>query len=108
MNYFLEAFKKYVDFDGRASRKELWLFVLFNILVSAIIQVVDSRGSQSLLLQIYQLAVVVPTIAVSIRRMHDVSKSGWFILIPIYNIILYCTAGDSGSNKYGAKPQELK
>ncbi len=106
MNYFLEAFKKYSDFDGRASRKEFWLFVLFNMIACAAIQII--AGKHSILLQIYQLIVIVPVIALAIRRMHDIGKQGWFILIPIYNIILYCKAGDSGINKYGTPPKELK
>ena len=106
MNYFLEAFKKYADFDGRASRKEFWFFVLFNMIICSAIQII--AGKTSMALELYQLVIVVPIIALAIRRMHDISKSGWFILIPIYNIILYCTAGDTGSNKYGAKPKELK
>lgn len=55
---------------------------------------------------IYSLAVLIPGIAVAIRRMHDVGKSGWYILIPIYNLILACTDGDKGQNEYGADPKE--
>lgn len=106
MNYFLEAFKKYADFDGRASRKEFWFFVLFNMIICSAIQIIAGRNS--MLLQLYQLIIIVPIIALTIRRMHDIGKQGWFILIPIYNIILYCKAGDSLINKYGTKPQELK
>jgi len=106
MNYFLEAFKKYADFDGRASRKEFWFFVLFNMIICSAIQIIAGRNS--MLLQLYQLIIIVPIIALAIRRMHDIGKQGWFILIPIYNIILYCKAGDSLINKYGTKPQELK
>jgi uncharacterized membrane protein YhaH (DUF805 family) len=54
---------------------------------------------------IYLLFSLVPAIAVGVRRMHDVNKSGWFILIPIYNLILYCTAGTEGPNKYGSDPK---
>ncbi len=106
MNYFLEALKKYAEFDGRASRKEFWFFVLFNMIICSAIQIITGRNS--MLLQLYQLIIIVPIIALAIRRMHDIGKQGWFILIPIYNIILYCKAGDSLINKYGTKPQELK
>lgn len=54
---------------------------------------------------VYSLAVLVPSIAVAVRRMHDVNKSGWFILIPIYNLILAVTEGDKGSNQYGPDPK---
>ncbi len=57
---------------------------------------------------IYSLAVFIPSIAVAVRRMHDVGKSGWFILIPIYNLILACTNGESGENKYGTDPKALE
>ena len=54
---------------------------------------------------IYSVAVLIPGIAVAVRRMHDVGKSGWFVLIPIYNIILACTKGDTGDNEYGEDPK---
>ncbi len=54
---------------------------------------------------IYSVAVLIPGIAVAVRRMHDVGKSGWFVLIPIYNIILACTNGNTGDNEYGEDPK---
>jgi len=60
----------------------------------------------SILSNIYVLAVLIPGIAVGVRRMHDVDKSGWFLLIPIYNLILACTEGTKGENEYGADPKE--
>jgi uncharacterized membrane protein YhaH (DUF805 family) len=57
------------------------------------------------LANVYSLALLVPSIAVGVRRMHDVGKSGWFILIPIYNLILACTEGTQGENEYGADPK---
>lgn len=54
---------------------------------------------------LYSLAVLLPNIAVAIRRMHDVGKSGWYCLIPIYNIILAATDGEKGSNQYGEDPK---
>jgi uncharacterized membrane protein YhaH (DUF805 family) len=58
-----------------------------------------------ILYNIYSLAVLLTTIAVSVRRMHDVGKSGWYLLIPFYNLILLCTDGDAHTNKYGADPK---
>ncbi len=58
-----------------------------------------------LLNSIYSLAVMIPGLAVGVRRMHDVNKSGWYILIPIYNLILACTDGTSGDNEYGEDPK---
>ncbi len=54
---------------------------------------------------IYSVAVLIPGISVAVRRMHDVGKSGWFVLIPIYNIILACTNGNTGDNEYGEDPK---
>ena len=99
--YFVNVFKDhYADFDGRARRKEFWMFVLFNMIVSIVL------GKISFWLgNIYSLVALVPAIGLSIRRMHDVGKSGWFILIPIYNIILAATAGVEGENEYGQDPK---
>ena len=59
----------------------------------------------SLLGTIYRLGVIIPSIAVGIRRMHDVGKSGWFLLIPIYNFILAVSDGEVGENQYGSDPK---
>ena len=101
VNYYINGItKKYAKFEGRASRAEFWYFILFTLIITAICDVINQR-----LEQVYSIAALVPTIAVAIRRMHDINKSGWFILIPIYNLILYCQAGDIGDNQYGADPK---
>jgi uncharacterized membrane protein YhaH (DUF805 family) len=105
MNYYFDVLKKYAVFSGRASRKEYWMFVLFNMLVGFILGVIERViGSGSLLYGIYSLGIFLPVLAVQIRRMHDVNKSGWFILVPIYNFILTLTAGTQGDNQYGPDP----
>ena len=108
MNYYLEVLKKYADFNGRARRSEYWYFALFSGLISIILSIVFSAVSPALsfISSIYSLAVLVPTIAVGVRRMHDVNKSGWFLLIPIYNLVLACTNGTSGPNEYGNDPKD--
>ena len=63
------------------------------------------EAEQSIFGNIYFLAVLIPSIAVGIRRMHDVDKSGWFILIPIYNLILAITDGTKGANRFGPDPK---
>ena len=106
MQYFLNAIKNhYADFNGRARRAEYWYFTLFNVLISFALGLVAGMIKMPWLASIYSLAVIVPGIAVAVRRMHDVGKSGWFILIPIYNLILACTEGDKGANEYGADPK---
>lgn len=105
---YLHVLKSYANFKGRARRSEYWYFVLINTLVSTALSFVDGllmpTGSGFLSLA-YTLAVLVPSIAVCIRRMHDVGKSGWFALIPIYNFILAITEGTKGANEHGSDPK---
>lgn len=105
MNWYLMVLKKYAEFSGRSRRKECWMFFLINIIISMILGLVGGMIEFIYLSNIYSLVVLIPAIAVGVRRMHDVNKSGWFILIPIYNIILACTAGDAGPNRFGADPK---
>lgn len=80
---------------------------MFNIIISIILGFVGGLTGATILSNLYSLAVLIPGIAVGIRRMHDVGKSGWFMLIPIYNIILACTEGVQGNNEYGADPKQV-
>ncbi len=111
MNYYIAVLKKYAIFTGRAGRAEYWYFFLFNILIIIGLMIIEillgfnSNSGSGLMVNLYQLAVIIPSIAVGIRRMHDVNKSGWFILIPIYNLVLAVTAGTRGDNKYGPEPK---
>jgi len=127
-HYYLVVLKKYAVFSGRARRAEYWYFYLVNFLihfayhVSYIVTAIQSflvrsiEGSGEMIIPgwiylswiiyiIYALAVFIPSLAVCVRRMHDVNKSGWFIFIPIYNIILAMTDGTKGDNKYGPDPK---
>ena len=94
MNWYLQALKKYTVFTGRARRMEYWFFVLFNILISAALSVVDYfTGTYSavyhtgLLGGLYSLGVLLPAIAVTVRRLHDTGRSGWWILIALVPVI---------------------
>lgn len=121
MKEYIAVLKKYVDFSGRASRREYWMFQLFNFifafglgLVSGVIAAAFSQSSgadtdsiESLANipgNIYSLAIFLPSLAVAIRRMHDTNKSGWWILVPIYSFILTLIAGDKGPNSHGPDP----
>lgn len=105
--YYVKVLKDYAKFDGRARRAEYWYFFLFNMIFSIVFGLID--GALGLLTfgiaDAYSLAVLVPAIAVAVRRMHDVGKSGWFILIPIYNLILAVTEGQANTNEYGPDPK---
>ena len=105
MNYYLKVLQNYATFSGRARRSEYWYFVLFNVIISIALGFISGMMGISILSNIYSLAILVPSIAVGFRRMHDVGKSGWFLLIPIYNLILACTDGVKGENEYGADPK---
>ena len=101
------VFENYANFEGRARRKEYWYFALLNFIISFALGFFLTLLSPTIGLaaNLYSLAVFIPSIAVAIRRMHDVGKSGWYILIPIYNIILLATDGEKGTNEYGPDPK---
>lgn len=115
MEWFLKVVKEnYANFNGRARRKEYWMFTLFFVvgliaieIVAVILTMISATlGSIILgLLGLACLALMVPALAVGVRRMHDVGKSGWFILIPIYSLILAITEGEKGDNMYGPDPK---
>lgn len=105
MNYYLKVLQNYANFNGRARRAEYWYFFLFNTIASIVVGIIGGLLDFKLLGNLYSLAVLLPSIAVAVRRMHDVGKSGWFILIPIYNFILAVTEGDAGENEYGPDPK---
>jgi len=105
MEYYLTVLKKYAVFEGRARRSEYWYFTLFNTLIVFALGLVARFTGSEFTAGIYQLAVFIPSIAVGVRRIHDVGKSGWFLLIPIYNLILLVSEGDRGSNYYGPDPK---
>lgn len=105
MNYYLKVLQNYATFSGRARRSEYWYFVLFNVIITIALGFIGVMMGISMLSNIYSLAILVPSIAVGVRRGHDVGKSGWFILIPIYSFILACTEGVKGENEYGVDPK---
>lgn len=105
MNYYLKVLKNYAVFNGRARRKEYWMFILFNVIVSFAFGFICGIIGFPELANLYSLAILVPSIAVGVRRMHDVGKSGWFILIPIYNFVITVTDGEKGENQYGLDPK---
>ncbi len=105
-NSVISCFNKYFDFETRSSRKEFWYWQLFRILMFLSITFIESLGLSGLLF-ISNFIFLIPEIAVSIRRLHDINKSGWWILLTftIIGIIpltyFYCIKGDDGVNDYG-------
>jgi uncharacterized membrane protein YhaH (DUF805 family) len=108
------GFRNYVGFSGRAARSEFWFWVLFAVLVGIATQVLDGIlfGQQfGILSGIGALALFLPGLAVSVRRLHDRDKSGWFVLlyfIPLIGFIIlliwYCMRGTIGANRFGPDP----
>ncbi len=105
-NSVISCFNKYFDFETRSSRKEFWYWQLFRILMFLSITFIESLGLSGILF-ISNFIFLIPEITVSIRRLHDINKSGWWILltITIIGIIpltyFYCIKGDDGVNDYG-------
>ncbi|MBJ7554088.1 DUF805 domain-containing protein [Marinomonas spartinae] len=122
MGWYLVAFKKYAVFSGRSSRKEFWYFVMGNMMVNLLLSLlffVQSFLSKSLItldqlmivVLVFNFLILSPTIGVSIRRLHDINRSGWFIflnVIPVFGtlllIFLLSLEGSIGDNRFGEDP----
>lgn len=122
MNTYLQVLKKYAIFSGRASRKEYWVFALFNTTFIAFAVILDNmlgialpNWGYSPIYGLYAIAVLIPGLAVAVRRLHDVGKSGWMILIAlipiigaIWLIVLMATKSNPEENQYGAVPYNIQ
>ena len=118
MQWYLAVLKNYAGFSGRARRQEFWMFVLVNFVISIVLSIIDlaigtrTNSGVGLLSTIYSLAVLIPSIAVAFRRLHDTDRSGWWILIGlvpcvgfIILIVFYAMEGNRGDNQYGPDPK---
>ncbi len=101
MEHYIDALKNYANFNGRWTRKQYWMFFLFNFIISFALGFVGGLIKFELIGTIYSLALLIPGIAAGVRRLHDVGKSGIFLIIPLYNLILLCTASEQTDNGYG-------
>lgn len=113
MEWYLAVLKKYAVFTGRARRKEYWMFFLFNVLITLALEVIDGLLGTTFIGALYGLVVLIPSIAVTVRRLHDIGRTGWWALIgliPVLGFIVLlifaATDGDRGHNEYGADPKE--
>jgi len=126
MKWFIKAFRQYADFSDRASRQEVWMFVVFNLLFAMAWAFVaglltgllgGSFNQESRLMFMYKLIAIyyavttVPAMAVGVRRLHDTGRSGWWMLVSlipfvggIWLIVLMCLDGSAGDNRYGSPP----
>jgi uncharacterized membrane protein YhaH (DUF805 family) len=129
MNWYVKVLKQYVDFSGRARRTEYWMFTLFNAIIEIILGFVDRAlgfgsfssntsggvafsASVGLLGGLYALAVLLPSLGVSVRRLHDTDRSGWWLLIGlipfiggIVLLVFFVLPGTRGPNRYGPDPK---
>ncbi|MBX3177617.1 MAG: DUF805 domain-containing protein [Candidatus Hydrogenedentes bacterium] len=113
MNWYLDGLKNYTGFSGRAHRTEFWMYVLFTVIVVVVLSIIEGIvGLTGILTTLYYLGTLLPNIAVSMRRLHDTDRSGWWLLIgfipfigAIVLLIFYCLDGTPGSNRFGADPK---
>lgn len=117
MSWFIEALKKYAVFNGRARRKEYWNFALFVGIIYAVLAIIAVASKTSALFAlvfIFYIGVLLPSLAVSVRRLHDTGRSGWWLLFsivplvgPITLLVFTCSDSQPGPNQYGPNPKEI-
>jgi uncharacterized membrane protein YhaH (DUF805 family) len=105
------GFSNYVNFSGRACRSEYWYWILFIIIADIVAGIIDYGIGTQVVTGLFGLATLLPNLAVAIRRLHDLDRTGWWIfigLIPLVGwiilIIWYCTRGTAGPNRFGPDP----
>jgi|WetSurMetagenome_2_1015567.scaffolds.fasta_scaffold00373_25 uncharacterized membrane protein YhaH (DUF805 family) len=121
MNWYLKVLRQFADFSGRARRKEYWMFALFNMIFIIVAMILDNVLGLTvgglpygLFYFLYALVIIIPGLAVSVRRLHDIGKSGWMILISlipivggIWLLVLMLTDSNPGDNEYGVNPKTV-
>jgi len=119
MNWYFEVLKKYAVFSGRARRKEYWFFALFNLLITIALAFADTalgtvnpQYGIGMIGAVYSLAVLIPSIAVTVRRLHDTDRSGWWLLLilvpligPIVLLVFMVLDSKEGDNRFGSNPK---
>jgi uncharacterized membrane protein YhaH (DUF805 family) len=119
MNWYIDAWKNYINFQGRARRKAYWMFVLFNIIAVIVLGLIEGtlglsgQNGYGILTGLYSLAIILPGLAVAARRLHDTGRSAWWLLIglvplvgPIVLLVFFVQDSQPGSNQYGPNPKE--
>jgi uncharacterized membrane protein YhaH (DUF805 family) len=118
MKYYLKALKNYADFSGRARRKEYWLFTLYNIIIFVALVFLGAMvgfpgGAEGVFVFVafYMVGVLIPALAVSVRRLHDTGRSGWWLLLyfvpfgAIVVLVFLVQDSNPASNKFGKNPK---
>lgn len=121
MKWYLTVLRNYADFNGRARRKEYWMFILYNMIFAIIAIILDNILGIKMdgigygpIYLLYLIAIIIPSLSVLVRRLHDVGKSGWMFfitLIPIIGtiwlLVLMMSDSNPGQNQYGPNPKEI-
>jgi len=118
---FLDVFKKTLDFKSRSRRKEYWMFILFTSIISIVLSIIEIALSLEiaadigLLSTIFTLIILIPSLSVTVRRLHDIGRTGWWLLLSFIPILGWIALfvftlldSESGNNKYGSNPKELE
>jgi uncharacterized membrane protein YhaH (DUF805 family) len=117
MKYYLKALKNYANFSGRARRKEYWLFTLYNIIIYVALVILGAMvgflpgGAEGVFGAFYMVGVLIPALAVSVRRLHDTGRSGWWFLLnfvpfgAIVVLVFLVQDSNPASNKFGKNPK---
>jgi uncharacterized membrane protein YhaH (DUF805 family) len=112
VNWYVAVLKNYAGFTGRARRTEYWMFVLFNVVIGIVLEIIGLLIHTQIIYYLYGLAVLIPGLAVAVRRLHDTDRSGWWLLlglIPLVGaiilIVFLATEGQPGNNQYGTNPK---
>ncbi|WP_407268584.1 DUF805 domain-containing protein [Radiobacillus sp. PE A8.2] len=113
MDWYLHVLRKYAVFEGRARRTEYWMFTLINIIIGIIFSIMETIYEGIVILSaIYYLAIIIPGLAVTVRRLHDIGKSGWWYFIgfiplvgPIILLVFTCLDSEEGYNSWGPNPK---
>lgn len=120
MQWYLKVLRNYANFQGRAHRTEYWMFVLVNFIVLAVLAFLDSMlfgglseaGGYGVLTGLYSLGILIPGLAVAVRRLHDTGRSGWWLLVGLIPVIgglvllvFMVLDSEEGANQYGPNPK---
>lgn len=121
LDWMTMPLKRYTDFSGRSRRKEYWMFVLGVFIVAVVLGIIEGilglsgmvAGAYGPLTAIFLLGIIVPSIAVQVRRFHDQDKSGWFVLLALIPflgglivLVFMCLEGTKGANRFGPDPKD--
>jgi uncharacterized membrane protein YhaH (DUF805 family) len=112
MKWYFKALRNYAVFEGRAHRKEYWMFYGWNLLFSFVPALIDAsidaaagRSGPPIFLTLYTLGLLIPSTAIGVRRMHDTNHRGWWLLVPIISFVYLVIDGTRGANDYGEDPK---